>query len=68
MIDLKALRDNPDHFIEGARAKGVDVDIPRLLELDTARREALARQESARAEQKRISKEIGPKIGKLKGL
>lgn len=67
MIDLKALRGNPDHFIEGAHAKGVNVDIPRLLELDTARREALARQESARAEQKRISKEIGPQIGKLKG-
>jgi seryl-tRNA synthetase len=67
MIDLKDLRENPDRYIDGARAKGSDVDIARLLELDATRREALARQESARAEQKRISKEIGPQIGKLKG-
>ncbi|MBP27047.1 MAG: serine--tRNA ligase, partial [Planctomycetaceae bacterium] len=67
MIDLKDLRENPDRYIEGARAKGSNVDIPKLLELDAKRREALSRQESARAEQKRISKEIGPQIGKLKG-
>ena len=67
MIDLKDLRENPDRYIEGARAKGYDVDIPHLLQLDATRREALARQESARAEQKRISREIGPQIGKLKG-
>jgi len=67
MIDLKDLRENPDRYIEGARAKGSNVDIPKPLELDAKRREALSRQESARAEQKRISKEIGPQIGKLKG-
>ncbi|MDP7028946.1 MAG: hypothetical protein QF733_01840, partial [Phycisphaerales bacterium] len=67
MIDLKALREDPERFIVGAQEKGVDVDIPALLELDAARREALSRQESARAEQKRISKEIGPRIGALKG-
>ncbi|MDP7070972.1 MAG: serine--tRNA ligase [Phycisphaerales bacterium] len=67
MIDLKALRDDPERFIQGARDKGIDVDIPRLIELDARRREALTRQESARAEQKRISREVGPQIGKLKG-
>jgi seryl-tRNA synthetase len=67
MIDLKDLRENPERYIDGALAKGYDVDIPHLLELDAKRREALARQESARAEQKRISKDIGPQIGKLKG-
>ena len=67
MIDLKSLRENPEHFIAGARDKGIDVDIPALLTLDQARREALSRQETARAEQKRISKEVGPQIGKLKG-
>jgi seryl-tRNA synthetase len=67
MIDLKSLRENPEHFIAGARDKGIDVDIPALLTLDQARREALSRQETARAQQKRISKEVGPQIGKLKG-
>lgn len=67
MIDLKDLREDPDRYIEGALAKGYDVDIRGLLELDAKRREAIARQESARAEQNRISKEIGPQIGKLKG-
>ncbi len=67
MIDLKALRENPQRFIDGARAKNFNVDINRLLELDTARREALTVQEQARAEQKKVSKELGPKIGTLKG-
>jgi len=67
MIDLKALREDPERFIRGARDKGIDVDIGRLIELDARRREALTRQETARAQQKRISKEVGPQIGKLKG-
>jgi len=67
MIDLKALREDPERFIVGAREKGVDVDIAAILELDAKRRAALSKQESARAEQKRISKEIGPRIGAMKG-
>ncbi|MDG1898602.1 MAG: hypothetical protein P8I74_01920, partial [Phycisphaerales bacterium] len=67
MIDLKALRDDPQRFIDGARAKGSDVDIPRLLELDEQRRALLAEQEQLRSEQKRIGKEVGPQLGKLKG-
>jgi len=67
MIDLKALRDDPARFQAGARAKGIEVDIERILELDGLRRAALTRQEQARADQKRISKEIGPEIGRLKG-
>ena len=67
MIDLKALRDDPQRFIDGARDKNIDVDIKQLLELDAARRAALSTQEQARAEQKRVSKELGPKIGALKG-
>ena len=66
MIDLKQLRDNPRKFIDGAAAKGVDVDIERLLELDKQRRALIAEQETARAEQNKLSKEIGPQIGQLK--
>jgi seryl-tRNA synthetase len=68
MIDLKKLREDPAHFERGARAKGSDVDIQRLLELDESRRELMSEQEARRAEQKRISKEMGPELGKRKGM
>ncbi|MCH8825165.1 MAG: serine--tRNA ligase [Planctomycetes bacterium] len=67
MIDLKLLRQDPDVYRQGARAKGVDVDIDELLHLDEQRRSLITEQESKRADQKRISKEIGPQIGKLRG-
>ncbi|MEM7627792.1 MAG: serine--tRNA ligase [Planctomycetota bacterium] len=67
MIDLKALRENPDHYRDGARKKGVDVDIDRVLELDSRRRAAQTEQESLRAEQKRLAKDTGPRIGQLSG-
>lgn len=67
MIDLKALRDNPNLFRDGAARKGVPVDIDRILALDEQRRRLLTEQESARAEQNRLAKESGPMIGKLQG-
>ncbi len=67
MIDLKQLRDDPQRFINGACAKCMKVDIQRILDLDEQRRAIMTEQEAARAEQKKISKEIGPQIGKLKG-
>ncbi len=67
MIDLKALRDNPARFIDGARKKGVPVEIDRLLALDASRRELMMKQESLRAEQKKLSKESGPRLGQLMG-
>ena len=65
MIDLKRLRADPERFKRGARDKGVDVDIERLLKLDEQRRTLIAEQETKRAEQKKLSKEIGPQIGSL---
>lgn len=67
MIDLKQLRTDSERYIRGARNKGIDVDIHHLLQIDEQRRALIAEQESLRAEQKRLSKEIGPQIGKLKG-
>lgn len=67
MIDLKALRENPARFTDGARKKGVDVDIDRLLALDASRRELSTRQEALRAEQNKLSKETGPRLGQLMG-
>ncbi len=67
MIDLKALRDNPQRFKDGCAKKNYAVDIDRLLVLDEQRRSLLAQQEALRAEQKKLSKETGPKIGQLSG-
>jgi seryl-tRNA synthetase len=67
MIDLKDLRENPDRYRQGVRDKCMEVDVDRLLALDEARRAIMTRMETARSEQNRISKEIGPKMGQLKG-
>ena len=67
MIDLKLLRQDPDVFRRGALAKGIDVDVDRLVNLDEQRRALTAERETKRAEQKRLSKEIGPQIGTLQG-
>lgn len=66
MIDIRQLRENPEKYRQGARDKGADVDFARLVALDDARRAILTKLEGKRAEQNRVSKEVGPQIGKLK--
>lgn len=68
MIDLKDLRMNPQKYIHGARDKGIDVDIAQLLELDERARAIQTELETARAEQNKLSKAIGPEIGKRRAL
>ncbi len=67
MIDLRQLRENPERFRTGARLKGMTVDIDRLVALDAERRQLQTQAEALRAEQKKIEKEIGPRIGRLTG-
>ncbi|MCC6660247.1 MAG: serine--tRNA ligase [Phycisphaerales bacterium] len=67
MIDLKQLRENPQRFIDGSLKKGIEADIPRLLDLDARRRELTTERERLRAEQAKVEKEIGPQIGRLAG-
>jgi seryl-tRNA synthetase len=67
MIDLKDLRENPGKYRDGCAKKGVAVNIDRILALDAERRSALTEQERLRAEQKRLEKELGPRIGQLAG-
>lgn len=67
MIDLRALRENPDRYRTGAARKRIDVDIDRVLELDERRRSLIVRRDEARSEQKRIEKELGKEIGQLAG-
>ncbi|MDX2018545.1 MAG: serine--tRNA ligase [Planctomycetota bacterium] len=67
MIDLKALRENPDRFRAGAKLKNIPADIDRVLDLDARKRAAMTEAETLRAEQKRIEKDLGPQMGKLSG-
>lgn len=67
MIDLKHLREHPQHYKDGANKKGVEVQIDKLLRLDQERRAAMTQAEALRAEQKKIEKELGPQLGKLSG-
>ena len=67
MIDLKLLRENPAHFKEGARLKGVAVDIEHLLALDARRRALQTSRQALAAEQGQLEKVVGPQLGKLSG-
>ncbi|MBE6474758.1 MAG: serine--tRNA ligase [Actinomyces succiniciruminis] len=60
MIDLRALRENPEPFRASQRARGADVSlVDRIIEADEARRTSLAGFESLRAEQKTVSRSVG---------
>ncbi|MEM7756426.1 MAG: phosphatidate cytidylyltransferase [Planctomycetota bacterium] len=67
MIDLKRLRDEPEYYKRGAERKRMAVDIERVLELDSARRALTQESEGLKAEQNKLAKETGPKIGQLMG-
>lgn len=51
MLDIAFIRNNPKEVEEGAKKKGVTVDIGRLLDVDAKRREAIGAFEAKRAEQ-----------------
>ncbi|MDD5739004.1 MAG: serine--tRNA ligase [Candidatus Pacebacteria bacterium] len=59
MLDIKFIRENPEKVKLGAKNKGVEVDIDKLLELDKKRREIIAESEQLKAEQNRISSTKG---------
>ncbi|MEM9066302.1 MAG: serine--tRNA ligase [Planctomycetota bacterium] len=67
MIDLKHLREDPEHYKMGAQKKGAQIDIDRVLELDSRVRALIGDSENRRSEQKKIEKDLGPQIGKLSG-
>lgn len=60
MIDLRALRDNPDVVRASQRARGADESlVDALLDADERRRTALSAFEDRRAEQKAVSRTVG---------
>lgn len=67
MIDLKQLREDPERFRLGAKRKCIAADIDGALALDEQRRAVLTEMETLRAEQNKLSKEAGLKIGALMG-
>src|SRR6476661_507374 len=66
MVDLKDLRENPDRYRTAAKQKRIDVDIDKLLQLASARRELDAKRQALTAEKNAIGKQIGQLAGKLK--
>ncbi len=67
MIDLKDLREHPDKYRDGCKKKGIAVDIDHILTLDARRRQLQTERERLRAEQGKVEKELGPKLGQLSG-
>lgn len=60
MIDIRALRENPEPARASQRARGADETlVDRILEADSAWRSALQEFESLRATQKDVSKSVG---------
>ena len=60
MIDVRALRDNPEPARASQRARGADPGlVDEIIEADAARREALQAFETLRATQKEVSKSVG---------
>jgi seryl-tRNA synthetase len=61
MIDIKLIRDNPDLFIQAAKNKRIDANIPRLLEVDARLRDAKTRLQEIATEKNRLGKSV-PKL------
>jgi len=68
MLDIKLIRDRPDHVRErlATRGAGDDAKIGEVLALDEQRRKTLAEVEQLKAERNRVSKEIGALMGQKK--
>jgi len=68
MLDIKLLREKPDHVRERLRLRGGDgaAKVDSVLALDEQRRKALAEVEKLKADRNRVSKEIGALMGQKK--
>ena len=64
MIDIQIVRDNPEYVKEKARQKGYDIDVEKLISLDTARRELLQTVESLRQRRNEIAEKMKQSGGK----
>ncbi|MHC4499556.1 MAG: serine--tRNA ligase [Planctomycetota bacterium] len=58
MIDIKQIRENPQRFKDAAKAKGYEVDIDRLLQVDDALKSTKQQLQDISTEKNRIGKSI----------
>ena len=58
MIDIKQLRENPHFYRDAAKAKNVEIDVDRILELDRRVRSLKTELEGIKAQKNEASKEI----------
>ncbi|HXR59768.1 MAG TPA: serine--tRNA ligase [Solirubrobacterales bacterium] len=63
MLDLKAIRSDPERIKAALARRGAADQVDELLALDTRRRELLPEVENAQAERKTLSKQIGQRKG-----
>ncbi|WP_440766835.1 serine--tRNA ligase [Natronorubrum sp. DTA7] len=59
MLDRTYLRDNPEAVRDGLEARGADVDLDELLEIDERWRELKARGDELRHERNQVTQQIG---------
>ena len=64
MLDIKFIRENTKLVKKAAKDKGFHIDIDKLLKLDDQRREFIAKVETLKAEQNKISKGLKGKPSK----
>lgn len=62
MLDIKFIRENKDIVMAGIKKKNSTVDIEALLALDEKRLEIMARTESLRSEQNKVSQAMGTNL------
>ena len=63
MLDIKAVRQDPEAVAAGLRKRGFDFDVAQFKELDARRRQADIDSQNLLAERKAASKQIGTLIG-----
>ena len=66
MLDIRAIRDDPDRFRAGLARRNLAEAVDQLLQHDERRRSLTARVDELRAEQNRVSKAIGGADGEDK--
>ena len=59
MLDVRAIREDPNRFRKGLARRNLAEAVDRILELDERRRALTTRVEELRAEQNRMGKAIG---------
>lgn len=64
MIDLKLFRENPTFFQESAKAKGIEINVSHILEIDNKRKELQVQVQKLQEERNIASKERNIEKGK----